>query len=888
MHSGSRFGSSDRDVMGRAVAPLLLLIAVSATLLVMLGTRVTGIPPLGTLLDPLDGLYRTARLADSPAPERFEVPGLQSAVRIEWDDRGVPHIFAENDLDAVRVLGFVIAHDRLFQLDFLPRAASGRLAEALGPAAVPTDRFLRRTGMDWGAKKNLARINGDAGEELAILEAYAEGINAYLAGLKPRDLPLEFRLLGYQPDPWTPLQTLRLLQYMNYDLSYGTDDPSYGWLRDRLGVADFDVLYPPFEGMYVPIVPADALPSTSSSMSTTADAGHSEQLAAAGHSVQPEAAGTSVQLTAAAPRPLKPGAPSATFLSRPLLEGFVHGKGSNSWAVAPNRSETGHAILAGDMHLSVTLPPIWYEVHLVTPTMNSYGVTIPGAPLPVEAFNNYLGWTFTNTGSDQIDHYAIELDAARTRYRYEGAWRDLDVVLDTIRIKGDDAVIDTLRYAHWGPVVEHAGRDVALQWTAHKPSRTLAALYAMNRAEDERAFDRGLRMWDTPMQNILYASVEGTISIRSTGFLPVRRAGPGDGLLDGSTAAFEWIGRVPFDELPNASNPRQGFLTSTNQRPTDSTYAYYVGSDWRDQYRSLRIDSLLRQKARHSVEDMTSYQSDVHAVQYDLFFPLIDTLSRLSPRADHLRAALRNWDGTMARDRGEPLILDIFLNELSRLAWDEPVFKPIYVDARGDSLGAAVVVPKPAESRLFMLLRDRPSLSWFDVVGTPGREDAAGLLREALEAAAHRLEAVTAGRVGSTGASRAGTRPDDVPESMRWGRHRKIEFQHLIGGPALAALGRGPFEYSGYRETLSPASDQISHHSASWRVIVDFSSGEPRGRGIYPGGQRGNPFSRLYDLHLPAYLAVEYYDLFKPSASGELGEARLRSETFVHPAGEEN
>lgn len=846
--------------MRRAAALLFLFGALSAALLVALGTRTMGVPPLGTLLDPLDGLYRTARRADIPAPSRVSIPGLEHPVRVEWDERGVPHIFAESDLDAVRVLGYVVAHDRLFQLDFLPRAASGRLAEALGSAALPADRFLRRTGMDWGARQNLERIAGESGEELAILEAYCNGVNAYLSGLEPRDLPFEFRLLGYEPDAWSPLQTLRLLQYMNYDLSYRTDYPSYGVMRSRLGHDDFNVLYPPFAGISIPIVPPSAQPS----MPEAVDHHRRAVTMAAG-----------------------PTSSSSLLSGWPLLQGFVHGKGSNNWAVAPQRSETGHAILAGDMHLSVTLPSIWYEVHLVTPAMNTYGVTIPGAPLPVEAFNTHLAWAFTNTGSDQIDHYALEIDTSGTRYRYEGVWRDVDVVLDTIHVKGETPVVDTLRYTHWGPVTTFVGSAVALQWTAHKASRTLAALAEMNRAKTYTAFQRALHMWDTPMQNILYADVEGEISIRSTGYLPIRRGWWGDGLRDGSTNEAEWTGRVPFDELPQASNPSRGFLTSTNQRPTDSTYAYYIGSDWRDQYRSLRIDSLLRKKTQHDVQDIAEYQADVHAVQHDLFFPLIDTLSGLSARATSLRETLRMWDGEMTVDSAEPLIFDFFLRELSRLTWDEDVFDPIYVDDEGDSLDAPILMPIPAESRLFMLIRDRPTLKWFDLADTPEPEDAAGLLRMALETAGRRLDAVAALMPGRPAAGTTVGLPDEQPvTALRWGDHRKIEFRHLIASPAFRALGRGPVEYPGYRGTLSPAGDPITTHSASWRVVVDFASGEPRGRGIYPGGQRGNPFSRLYDLHLPAYTAFKHYDLLKPSAPGDLGIERLISESLIVPAGE--
>ena len=920
--------------MRRAAALLILYTALSAALLVALGTRALGVPPLGTLLDPLDGLYRTARNADAPPPADVEITGLRQAVRIEWDRRGVPHIFAENDLDAVRATGYVVARDRLFQLDFLPRAASGRLAAALGPAAVPADRFLRRTGMDWGAKKNLDRIREEEGAELELLTAFADGVNSFVSALDPRDLPFEFRLLGYEPDPWTPLQTLRLLQYMNYDLSYRTDEPSYAFMRERLSAEDFELLYPRLDGIYVPIIPPGSQPSTEPSRpdeeaersplprSATSGGAHPEEAEQA-LPVEPSPSALSagaIPGSMARARTERPSRIRTAVTKRtseavrrlpPYLEGFIHGKGSNNWAVGPQRSESGHPVLAGDMHLSVTLPSIWYEIHLVTPSMNTYGVTIPGAPLPVEAFNDRVAWAFTNTGSDQIDHYDLGMDPTGTRYRYDGAWHALEVVLDTIFVNGEEPIVDTLRYAHWGPVIEDGGGRVAIQWTAHKPSRTLAALHGMNAATDRHTFDEALRNWDTPMQNIIFADVEGDISIRSTGLLPVRRGGHGSDLLDGSSRDGEWIGRVPFEELPHSYNPPQGFLTSTNQRPTDSTYAYYIGADWRDQYRSLRIDTLLRGKARHSADDIARYQSDVYAVQHDLFFSLIDSLTGLSPAAAEVRDALGAWDGVMSVDREEPLLLHLFLGELYRLAWDEPEFRTAEIDDWGDSLRTPVTMPMPSESRLFMLLRDRPDLRWFDIADTPQIEDAAALLRSALDAAAERL-AVMAGdeprvpRAGiEPGTAPAGNEPRSAPagneprgaradeqggagsendQPLRWGRHRQIVFRHLIGSSAFAPFGRGPFEYPGYRETLSPAGNPLSTHSASWRVVVDFDGEDPRGRGVYPGGQSGNPFSRLYDSHVQKYLAFEYYDLLKPSQPGELEAEQLRAVTVANPA----
>lgn len=829
--------------MTRPLRSALRLLAgslLAAGLLFVLGRGAAGLPPLGTLLDPKDGLYRTARQATRPASEAPALDGLRADVRVVRDERGVPHVFAEHDLDAVTALGYVVAQDRLFQLDFLPRAAAGRLAAALGPEAVAADRFLRQTGMERAAQQNVERIQREGGIAWELLEAFASGVNQYLDGLDEQDLPFEFRLLDYRPDRYAPIQTMRLLQYMAYDLSYRTDAAAYARLQARMPPEAYEMLYPRHARLSVPIIPENG----------------------GGVDVAPEepmgATDAGEAWTSAATRlegldGLDVRAAYGRSLMGTLLEGFVAGKGSNNWVVSGARSATGAPILAGDMHLQLSLPAIWYEVHLATPAMNTYGVTIPGSPLPVEAFNDYAGWTFTNTGADVVDHFALDLDASGTRYRYEGQWRTLELVPDTIFVKDGPPVIDTLRYAHWGPVVAGgAGGAIALRWTAHDSSRTLRALWGMNHAEDYDDFEQALRFWDTPMQNVLYADVHGTIAIRSAGYLPIRRAGHGAGLLDGSTDDFAWAGRVPFERLPHSVNPEQGFLTSTNQQPADSTYPYYLGHDWRDAYRSLRIDTLLRAKERHSVDDLKRYQADVHAVQRDLFVPLFDTLGGLSPRADTLRRMLKAWSGLASVDRPEPLVLDVLLETLEALAWDERVF-----------LGA----PRPGQTQLRYLLRERPASPWLDVQATPLRERAPDLLRLALETTADSLAA----HYGWG------------PEHWRWGDHHKIVFRHLTRSPALEALWRGPVEYPGFQATLSPARDRQTTHSASWRVVVDFSQRPPEGWGVYPGGQSGNPLSPLYAGHLPTYLTFNYYDLLKPQTPAGLDADRVLSELVLRP-----
>ncbi len=823
----------------KRLALLAALLVITGGLIYGLHRPLAGGPSISTILDPAGGLYATARSAVPPADTTtLRLSGLDQPVTILRDERHVPHIYAESDRDATIALGYVAAKDRLFQMDFIPRVAAGRLSEAFGGQSVEADQFLRRTGMELGAQKNLDRIRKADGIELDALQWYGRGVNAFLDRQRRADLPLEFRLLGYEPDRYTPIQGLRLIQYMNYDLTYSTDDPVYSKLRRALGDTAYERLYPQHPpGLFEPMVPAE------------------QQLGATASSDRTD-------------RGLLFGEASSVFENRRAGQAAVEellgprdvpGKGSNNWAVHERRSATNEPLLAGDMHLSLSLPSIWYEAHVVTPTMNAYGLTIPGAPVLIQAFNRHVGWTLTNTGADQIDHLKLDLDASRTRYRYEGEWRDLRRVVDTIHVKNDTPVIDTTYFSHFGPVrfsgEGTGGTAVAERWTAHAPSRTLRALWKMNRADRVAAVTNALRDWDTPMQNVLYTGTGGDIAIRSAGHLPVRRAGHGRGLLPGSTDTYEWTGRVPFDSLPAARNPSQEFLSSTNQKPTGPNYPYYLGHDWSDGYRSLRIDTLLRSAPSHSVADFKQYQADVRVQQHQVLTPFFGELEGLSPRADTLQTMLQQWNGEAAVDRPEPLVFDELLSVLRTQMWDERVF---------------ATAPNPEDAILVELLRTDPEARWFDVQATDTTEDASALLTRVLEATADTMAA-------EYGWS---------PSTWRWGDHHTVHFQHLSGSELLRPLWRGPYEYPGFASTLSPAGGRTTTHSASQRVIIDFSTTPPTGYGVVPGGQSGRPLDPIfYDTQIPTYLTFEYFRLKRPGTPSEWTDDDARSKLRLETAG---
>ena len=768
-----------------------------------------GIAPLGNLLDPARGLYHNARTAEHDASDVGMIPSLIGPVTIERDERGVPHIFASNDQDAIRALGYVTAQDRLFQMDFVSRVAAGRMSEIFGAGSIETDRYLRATGMRWAAK-NISQAHArERTLDYEIMQWFADGVNGYIRSTSSAEWPFEFKLFGYAPEKYTPMHTVLLLQYFNFDLSFDSDDAAYGLARDRLGTDEYAELYPRYATRYQPMIPEEVeVSNISHPVAGQVSSSDGLALLRRMHAV------------------LKEGG----------MEGYRPSKGSNSWAVTGTRSATGSAILAGDMHLALSLPSIWYEAHLITPSMNTYGVLSPGAPLLIEAFNDHVSWMYTSAAIDGIDHYLLHLSEDALRYEFDGEWRSLDLQPDTIHVKGADAIIDTLVLSHLGPVLQDSSTALAIKWVAQEQNYSMQALWEMNHAENATQVDSALRHWHSPSMNVLYADYRGTIGVRTSGFIPTRALGHGIGILDGSTGATGWTGSIPFAELPHVSHPARAYLSSTNQQPVTETYPYYLNHDWPPAYRSLRIEALLSGKEKHTTQDLTDYQSDVYVGQYDAFVPLLDSVLTRTPQGEKLRKTLIAWNGYADEEATGPLALHEYLAALKRLTWDEPVFKDL---------------PEPSETVLVKLL-ERGSV-WIDVQSTPAVEDAQDLMALALEEAADTLQ-------------------NQYGDDWRWGTHHQVIFRHLTQTPALDMLWRGPYSYPGYDETLGPGDGLEVTHSASWRMVVDFSVDPPKGIGMYAGGQSGNPLSAYYDLHIQDYLKYNYYVLQRPEMPGNLQE----------------
>jgi penicillin amidase len=755
--------------------------------------RLGPLPPLGAFLDPATGVWSLTIHAELPTFQIVRyVRGLDSAVRVFYDRRGVPHIFAHSALDAYRALGFVVARDRLFQLELQTRAANGTLTELLGRQALSLDREARALGFPRAAARAYAALD-TTGLPYRAARAYGEGVNLWIRRMKPWDVPLEYRLLGRRPARWETINTLHLLNRMSLTLAHSLDEREHAAFAGAVGDAAADGLAPEHSPLQEPIVPTPGEPRWIS------------------HHLPP------------------PGRPDTSLRAFASADPRNDDVGSNNWAVSPRRTRAGYALLAGDPHLDLTLPSIWYEAHIIVQgERDVYGVTIPGSPVTVIGFNRDLAWTLTNTGADVLDEYVETVDdrSRPTRYKVDGQWRPLEQRVEIYRDpNGHVLAIDTIRFSHRGPLSLVGGRWISARWTALEPSDALSAFDNAATAHTVAEVLKGFESFKAPAQNVLVADRSGTIAIRSNGRFPIR---PGDGtgtkLFDGSKSTSDWTGDRPLAEYPAATNPAQGFLVSANQEPYDpATFSGYFGVSWPPPWRAMRINAALRADSAMTPEAMRRLQTDPGSARADYFVPFFLRAARGSEGA----RLLGQWDRRYTRDNQRAVLFEAAMAELQRRAWHR--------------LGDA----RPEETTLAELLQDSTS-AWWDV---PRDSVLAASLGAALDTVRRRHGPPDGG-------------------GWRWDRVRTANIYHLLGIPAFSRVG---LPVAGGTSTISPLEGR-GVHGPSWRMVVELGP-TVQAWAIYPGGQSGNPISSRYADRIPKWTAGELDSLVVPRSPREVATA---------------
>ena len=795
--------------------PALLALAAGGALTVLGATGAGSLPAVGRLLSPSVGVWRAAH-DNLPAQATGTLPGLSASVEVRYDARSVPHIFAASQLDAIRALGYVVARDRLFQLELQSRAGEGTLTELVGAVALPADRETRRLGMPRAAERNWAGMDSTS-RVARVLRAYAEGINAYRGTLSAADYPVEYKLLGHAPRAWKPEYALHLFNRMGYTLASNPGELSYLKARALVGDSAARAFFDTDSPVQEPIQPYGPAPRT---LAATLPA--------------PGAPDTAAARLVAALDP-RGGAPSLLAWGRDpgADEREARAFASNNWAVAPARSASGLALLAGDPHLELTLPSIWYEVHLVVPdSMDVGGVTIPGLPGITIGYTRAFAWSFTNTGADVMDFWreAVDRAEAPTTYLLDGAPQPLEARVEQFRdAAGAVIATDTVYYTHRGPMTRQGTEWLSMRWTVLEAGREIEAFFAGQHASTASAFlDSMAVYYQAPAQNMIVADTAGTIAIRSTGRYPVRAdSGRGTVIRDGRTRAADWIGNWPVARYPQAVRPAQGFLASANQQPIDpAAEPLYLGADPQyETWRALQINRLLRADAAVTTDAMRRYHTDPGSVRAEQLAPPFVQAARARMAAGDTSASLKAaaqllgaWDHRYTRDNTGARLFETALARATTLLWDE------FVPA-GDSVRAAT----PTDAQLPRLLADAAS-PWWDRRATPARETRDEILASAL-AAAYDTLVVQYG--------------DPAKTPWTWGKVAPASPNHLL---RLAGFAAPYIPVDGGRGTLNPSvgpGARRANFGASWRMVAEMGA-QPRIRAVYPGGQSGNPGSPRY------------------------------------------
>ncbi len=793
----------------------------------LLAVLIVPLPPatfsMGAFFNPFQGFWQNAVAEDQQPPSRLELPGISAPAEVVIDERDVPHIFADNLTDAVYVQGYLTARDRLWQMDFQIRAASGRLTEVIGFGAdsvvLRLDRTARRKGMPWAAERAIEFLEKDK-EVFAVLQAYADGVNAWIDQMDKADYPLEFKVLNYEPEPWTPYNSALFLKYMANMLAAGADDIEDTYALALFGRTYFDILFPEYPYKTNPIVPENT-------------------------SWHPDSVVSS------------PAVPEDYFPRDMVAVDDVYdqpppGLGSNNWAVSGQKSANGRPMLANDPHLSLNLPSIWYEIQIHTPESNTYGVSLPGAPGIIIGFNDSVAWGVTNGSQDVMDFYTVEYrDSRKEEYRFGDSWSKLDMQVDTYLVKGAEPFYDTVRYTEFGPIMYDetfggAEKPLAVRWTAYEASNEVRTFLELMQADNYEEYERAIETFVCPGQNFVFASAGGDIAIWQQGKYPLRWQEQGRFLLDAANPEHRWQGFVPQKDIPHTVNPEQGWVGSANQHPTSEAYPYYYTGNFAPS-RARRMHELLSSMDTVTVDDMIAIQQDALSVYARDILPVMLAELDTTVFEEYMWSAyrsLKSWNYRYDRIEVAATLFHFWFDELRASIWE-------------DEFDVEYPLDWPDWATTISILRDSAEFRFYQKQGNNQHHDRARLINESFDHLVVQLS-------------------KDFPDQLdwNWGERKTTTVRHLTR--VLTPFNRGALITDGIGHVLN-ATQQT--YGPSWRMIVELGE-EPRAIGVYPGGQIGNPGHPRYSAFIDTWAAGEYFPLWRMTSPGE-DAAAIRSRIIV-------
>ncbi len=790
------------------IVPFAIGLFITIALIFFLDRPLGPMPfPPGKFLSPQHGFWQNAEDVSKGYDEELKLAGLKGNAEVYFDERLVPHVFAENNEDLYFIQGYLHAKFRLFQMDLQTRAAEGRASEIAGKRAIEYDREQRRLGMGFAADNAIREIEKDPISK-SIFDSYTKGVNAYISTLTDRTLPLEYKILNFRPAQWSNFRSAVLLKMMAKMLSSGTEqDLAYTNAKSIFTEEELRMIYPQATDSLAPIVPKGT------------------PFPAPGIVPLPPMNADSLYFSR-----------KDTITHRELSKPDIN-NGSNNWVVAGSKTSSGAPILSNDPHLEMSLPSIWYEMQLRSADCNVYGVSLPGSPFVIIGFNDSLAWGVTNAQRDVKDYYSIRFrDHTKQEYWFDSAWQKTTLKYETIKVKGGSDVMDTVAYTIFGPVMYDASfsnelsnqRNLAVRWIAHDPSNEGLTFYKLNRAKNYNDYVDAISRFDCPAQNFAFASKNGDIALWQQGKFPARWNRQGLYVMPGEDSSFLWQGYIPQAENPHSLNPERGFLESANQRPADTTYPYFIPGSYITP-RGVTIEKYLSSMTGITPRDMMALQNNYfNSLAEDAREILLKYVreNELDADARNYLAIFRNWDLMASPNSKGQTIYQAWWDSLEIGIWQDELAQ------------MNPQIPWPEEQVTMELLKKDSSLRYIDNVNTSDTENIYFAVTEALKKASVFLK-----RTEEEG-------------KLEWSKFKDPSVYHLLKD--LTAFARTGLPVGGNGNIVNA----VTHsHGPSWRMIVHLSN-TTEAYGVYPGGQSGNPGSPYYDNMLGHWVAGEYYPLW--------------------------
>lgn len=769
-------------------------------LIVGLNFRFGNIPPLAKIVNPFSGFIQNDK--DYVLQETDNLQ-LDSEVKIYYDQKAIPHIFATTERDMYFMQGYTHASERIWQMDFLMRVASGRLSEIFGDLTIDNDKEFRRKGLYVSAESSLKFIIKNHPQTYRHFEAYSNGVNKYIKELKAKNLPIEFKLLDYEPENWSPLKTILIQKYMADMLSGFDNDAEKSNALNYFGKQKYEELY--YKNL---LNTAPMIDSISSYYSANKNSSYLNSSL------------------------VNKVASNRYIYSQPEKFKTKPGHGSNTWVVDSKKSASGYPILANDPHLNLTLPSIWYEIQLSSNKSNSYGVSIPGLPYIMIGFNENIAWGVTNGVTDVKDWYALKFKNNNQEYLLNGKWLKADKRVEKISVFGSTDVFDTIYTTILGPVFSvkeynnnFKNISLAMNWSGTLPSNDFNAFYLLNNAKNYTDYLNAVKFLDCPNLNISFAS-KTEIAISHQGKIPVREGDEGELIYDQDAAIDSLFKFIPKDLLPVQKNPEKGFVFSCNQVPVAKNYPYSLYGFY-ELHRNRIAEKELSKNKRFTLSDMMDLQLD----NYDLFASealpvMLEAIStcKIPNKYKSLIDSLRVWNYRNNKNSYVPTIFHNWWFSFHKETWDEI-----------SSFKTRVLMPD--QTITLDLLKNNLKNKWFDVKLTTSKESAKEVLIKTLF---DELSYYVEGK--------------NSKENL-WGIAKNTKFDHLA---KISAFSSERIPTDGFSGSLNA----ITHdHGPGWRMIVAFNINGPEGFGINPGGQSGNPGSSYYNSGINDWANGKYYKL---------------------------